>query len=213
MHLAAAATDVMNENNKRILDKIAAVNSIINSYDTTEPPYCFKISYGDETVKQTKQVGMATMSCALVLFIRSFRPSASMRMAGIVIAAAAVIFAIICLVYAVNLQKADVAEINGDSITIKGRMYNYSDISEINGAAMNNLKVMSGGRKVISLNKSWDGCGDLVRWARLHNIPINDHSENSSDELQKKNQTLAAVITVGCVFVAILIVVIKRMVM
>mgnify|MGYP007104144556 CR=1 FL=1 len=72
---------------------------------------------------------------------------------------------------------------------------------------------MSGGRKVLALNKSWDGCGDLVRWARLHNIPINDHSEDSSEALQKRNQTLAAVITAGCGFLAVLIVIRKRMVM
>ena len=175
--------------NRVLLDKIAAVNSLINSYDTTEPPYSFQLRYCEETVKQTRNVGYA------------------------MIGAAALIFSIICIIYASTLDKNCLAEINGDSITVKGRSYNCSEISELRKASMNNLKVMSNGSKVIMVNKSCDGCADLVRWARMHNIPINDHSESSSDVLQKRNQTIAAVMTIACIFIALFIVLIKRMVM
>lgn len=199
--------------NRVLLDKIAAVNSLINSYDTTEPPYSFQLRYCEETVKQTRNVGYAMIGAAALMITRSLRPSASMRVASIIFGAAVLIFSIICIIYASTLDKNFLAEINGDGITVKGRTYNCSEISELRKASMNNLKVMSNGSKVIMVNKSCDGCADLVRWARMHNIPINDHSESSSDVLQKRNQTIAAVMTIACIFIALFIVLIKRMVM
>jgi hypothetical protein len=209
---AAAATDKeMNENNNKLLEKISSVNEIINSFDAGEPPYSFRIKCCAESVKQARQLGYATIACAAVMLARSMRPSASLQTAGLVIAFLAIIYAVYCIVYASRIEKNDIAEISGDSITVKGRTYSCSEISEIKGAAINNLKIMSNGNKIVTLNKSCDGCGDLVRWAKQHNIPINDNNTGNMESFKQKNAVLVAIITVLCIAIAFLIVFLKRM--
>lgn len=200
-----------NNINNRLLEKISAVNEIINSSSAGEPPYSFKLKYCYETVKQTRQIGYCTIACAALILIRSVRPNASLQTAGIIFAFVALFYAIYCMVYASKIEKTDIAEVNGDSITVKGRTYSDSEISEIKGAAINNLKIMSNGTKITSLNKSCDGCGDLVRWAKLHNIPVNDNNTRDMQSIQKKNSVLVAVLVTLAIVIGFLAAFLKRM--
>lgn len=200
-----------NSNNNKLLEKIGAVNKLIETFDVGEPPYSFKLRCCAETVTQTRQIGFCTIGCAAVVLVRSMRPSASLQTAGLVLAFIAIFFAIYCMIYASKIEKTDIAEVNGDSITVKGRTYNYSEISEIKGASFNNLKIMSSGGKIAALNKSCDGCGDLIRWARQHNIPINDDNTRDFEGIKQRNVLITAVLTISCVIIAFLIVFLKRM--
>lgn len=197
--------------NRELLEKISAVNDIINSFDPGDPPDSFRLGYCADTVKQTKQVSYAMIGAGLLVIARSLRPSASARTVGLIFGAAAVIMAIIYIFYAATMDKTVLAEINSDKLTVKGRTYDRSEISEISGGAMNNLKVMSFGKKVLNINKSCEGCGDLVRWAKKNNIPINDRNTSDAQSIRKRNSTLAAVITVMCIVIALVLVFLKRM--
>ena len=203
--------NIDNSVNNLLLEKISALNSLINSFDAGEPPFSFKLGYCKEAVKQTKQVSYWMLGCGCLLISRALRRFAFMRKASIFIGAAAIVMAIVYFIYASKMDKIVLGEINGDSITVKGRTYNSSDISEIKGAAMNNLKVMSYDKKVLSINKSCDGCADLVRWAKKHYIPINDSNTADMQSIQKRNAIIVAVTLVISFIVAFLLVFLKRM--
>ena len=202
--------DNINNINNALLEKISEVNRIINSFDPGEPPQSFTVRYDRNSVKQTKQISYWILGSGFLLIARSLRRSASLKTASVIIGAAAIIMAIVCLVYASTMDKTVLAEVRDDTITIKGRTYDRSDIYEINGAALNNLKVMSDGRKVLALNKSCEGCGDLVRWAKRNNIPINDSNTGDMKSIQQRNSVIAAVTIVVCLIVAFLMVFLKR---
>ncbi|MCR5601992.1 MAG: hypothetical protein K6G33_14795 [Ruminococcus sp.] len=203
--------NIDNNVNNALFERISAVNNIINSFDAGDPPDSFKLGYCADTVKQTKQVCYAMIGAGLLVTVRSMPRSASARSVGIVLGMASFIMAIIYLVYSAKMSSVVFAEINGDKLTVKGRTYDSSDISEISGGALNNLKVMSFGKKVLNINKSCEGCGDLVRWAKKNNIPINDGNTGDAQSIKKRNSTLAAVITVMCIVIAFVIVFLKRM--
>ena len=200
-----------NSNNNKLLEKIGAVNKLIETFDVGEPPYSFKLRCCAETVTQTRQIGFCTIGCAAVVLVRSMRPSASLQIAGLVLAFIAIFFAIYCMIYASKIEKIDIAEVSGDSITVKGRTYSYSEISEIRGAAFNNLKIMSNGTKIAALNKSCDGCGDLVRWAKQHNIPVNDTNTGDIQSIQKRNSVIVAVLVILAMVIGFLVVFLKKM--
>ena len=216
MHHAQAATDKeatadSNNINNRLLEKISAVNEIINSSSAGEPPYSFKLRYCDETVKQTRQIGYCTIAGSALILTRSMIRSASYQTAGLIFAFVAIFFAIYCMVYASKIEKTEIAEVSGDSIIVKGRTYSYSEISEISGVAFNGLKIMSNGTKVVSLNKACDGCGDLVRWAKLHNIPVNDSNTRDLQSIQKRNSVIVAVLVILALVIGFLMAFLKRM--
>lgn len=197
--------------NRELLEKISAVNDIINSFDPGEPPHSFKIGYDRNSVKQTKNVGYGMAGLGVLLILRSLRPSASTRTVSIVIGAVAVVMAVVYIIYASKMSSTVLAEINGDKLTVKGRTYDRSEISEIDGGAINNLKVMCFGKKVLNINKSCDGCGDLVRWAKKNNIPINDRNTSDMQSIQKRNTVIVAAAMIVCFIVAFLMVFLKRM--
>ena len=99
-----------NNINNRLLEKISAVNEIINSSSAGEPPYSFKLKYCYENVKQTRQIGYCTIACAALILIRSVRPNASLQTAGIIFAFVALFYAIYCMVYASKIEKTEIAE-------------------------------------------------------------------------------------------------------
>lgn len=203
--------NIDNNVNNALFERISAVNNIINSFDAGDPPDSFRLGYCADTVKQTKQVCYAMIGAGLLVTMRSLRPSASARSVGIVLGVVSFIMAIIYLVYSTKMSSIVLAEVNGDKLTVKGRTYDRSEISEISGGAMNNLKVMCFGKKVLNINKSCEGCGDLVRWAKKNNIPINDGNTGDAQSIQRRNSTLVAVITIMCIVIALVLVFLKRM--
>ena len=200
-----------NNINNRLLEKISAVNEIINSPDAGEPSYSFKLRYCADTVAQTKQIGYCTIACGALILTRSMIRSASYRTAGLIFAFVAIFYAIYCMVYASKIEKTEIAEVSGDSIIVKGRTYSYSEISEISGAAFNGLRIMSNGTKVASLNKACDGCGDLVKWAKQHNIPVNDSNTGDLQSIQKRNSVIVAVMIIAALVIGFLMAFLKRM--
>ena len=92
-----------------------------------------------------------------------------------------------------------------------GRSYSCNEITEISKSALNNLKLMSNGRNILNLNKSCDGCGDLIRWAKQHNIPINDDSDTSAKAIENNQSVLVLFIILVCMAVAFLIFYMQRM--
>lgn len=134
-----------------------------------------------------------------------------LKKSGYAMAAMAVLCAIFSFINAWSMEKKVIARVDGDSITVKGKSYSYTEINEIKKASLNNLKLMSNGSGILCVNKSCDGCGDLIRWAKQHSIQINDDSDASAENVGKKQNALTAVIVLVCIAVAFLIVFLRRM--
>lgn len=208
---AQAVTDKAMINNKALYDKIAKVNYIINNYDGSLPPFSFELRNSAEVIKANKQSGWCALGLAGIMLCQMFILTRFLRMTGFAMAVMAGICAIISFATASYLEKKVIAEVNGDSIIVNGRTYSYTEITEINRAALNNLKVMSGGRSIFGVNKSCDGCVDLIRWAKQHNIPINDTSDADAKTVEKKQTALVLFIVLICIAVATAMVLLKRM--
>ena len=186
----------MDNNNKALYDKIAYVNYLISSSDVSMPPYSFQLRNSAEAIKINRQCGWSALACGIsVLGMKLFRWD-FFSVSGIILAALCFICAIFSFIYSACMEKAVIAEADGDNITIKGRTYNCGEIEGISKYTFNNLRLMSGGRCILTLNKSCDGCGDLIRWAKQYNIPINDDSSENADNLKKKQAILVIFILV-----------------
>ena len=209
---AAAVTDKnMNNSNKVLYDKIASVNYLIRSYDGSAPPYSFEIRNSAEAVKLNKQTAWSALACGGLVFMQSLLKLTFLRKSGYVMAALAVICAICSFISAWYMENKVIAAVEGDIITVKGRSYSYTEITAISKSALNNLKLMSNVRNVLSVNKSCDGCGDLIRWAKQHNIPINDDSDASAKTVGQKQAALTVICFASAIALAILIYYFKKM--
>lgn len=202
----------INDNSKKIFERIVRVNSVINGCYAGEPPYSFAVKHSADDMKQTRQSAYLMMVCAVPMMLRGIiRSSFHMRMAGIVLAIIAIVTGIISLIAASNMEKKSVAVVEGDYITIKGRPYHHSEISELKKGSLNCLLIMSEGKKIASVGKSWDGCLELVQWAQYRGIAINDDSSVNVEELQKKQGTLVAVVVLGCLVVVTLLIILPKL--
>ena len=189
----------INDNSKKIFEKIARVNSVINGFYAGEPPHSFVIKHSEDDVKQTRQSAYLMILCAVPMLLRGIlRSSSYLHNGGLVLAVVTIVLSAVCLITASNMETKPIAVIEGDYITIKGRQYHHSEISELKKGSVNCLMIMSSGRRIASVGKSWDGCIELVQWAQYRGIAINDDGGTNAEELQKKQTNLVAVIVVVC---------------
>lgn len=201
----------MNNNNKAVYDKVASVNYLIRFYDGSAPPYSFELRNSAEVVKVNRQAAWSALACGGLMFMQSLLNMTFLKKSGYAMAVMAVLCAIFSFINAWCIEKKVIAKIEGDRITVKDRSYSYSEITEISKTSLNNLKLMAGGQRVLIVNKSCDGCGDLIRWAKQHNIQINDDSDASAKTIEKKQYALVLFVMLICFVIAFLIFYMERM--
>lgn len=201
----------MNSNQKAICDKVANVNRLIKYNDGIAPPHSFELRNCQESIKVTKQSGLLGLLCSGLMIVNSLLFLSNFRKYILLLAILGVVSALLSMISAWNMEKNAIASVNGGSITVKGRTYDCSDITEIKKVVLNNIKLVSNGKPVLNVNKACDGCCDLIRWAKQYNIPINDDSDDTTDGIQKKQNTMVATILLICVAVAFMIVFLKKM--
>ena len=175
------------------------------------PPYSFELRNSAEAVKVNKQAAWSALACGGLMLVQSMISLTFLKRSGFVLAVLAVICAVCSFINAWYIEKKVIASVEGDCITVKDRSYSYTEITGISKAALNNLKLMAGGQKVLTVNKSCDGCGDLIRWAKQHNIPINDDSDTSAKTIENNQSTLVVLIILVCMAAAFLIFYMQRM--
>ena len=201
----------MNIDKKAICDKVAKVNQLIKYSDGLAPPHSFEIRYGEESVKASKQaaysglLGVGIMIVNFMLFLSAFRKYV------LVLSVLGAVSAVFSLISAFNMEKQVIASIDGDNITVRGKTYNCSDITEFKKFSMFNIRLLSGSKMILNVHKACDGCSDLIRWARLYNIPVNDDADDGTKDIQKKQTVMVVTVVLACMALAFLIFYLKRM--
>ncbi|MDD7515966.1 hypothetical protein [Ruminococcus flavefaciens] len=68
----------------------------------------------------------------------------------------------------------NIARVIGEELKISDKSYFTCDIERI-CCKNDDVKVISGGKPVLRLTKAHDGCGELMKWARAYEIPIENN--------------------------------------
>lgn len=195
----------MDANNKKLFDRISSVNSIIASNDTAEPPLQFSLKHAKENIKNSDTTCYFLVVCTAPLIMRTLSGAQGSSAFRLIVLGTAILLIILNMINTTVMKKKILAEVNGDSITINRKTYHHSEISEIRKAALNNLKIVSEGNTVVTVNKSCDGCAELIQWAKYYGIRINDDGKKSSGPVQNRQYVLIAV-WVGVAIAAALII-------
>ncbi|MCR5601993.1 MAG: hypothetical protein K6G33_14800 [Ruminococcus sp.] len=83
-----------------------------------------------------------------------------------------VVFLIACIVAVfLNIINENTARVIGEELKIGGKNYFTCDIEQIK-CRNREVKVISGGKPILKLTKSHEGCDELIRWARAYEIPV-----------------------------------------
>lgn len=200
----------MNANQKAICDKVAKVNRLIKNSDGLASPQSFEIRYCEESVKVSMQAALNGLVCVGIMIVNVLLFLSAFRKYILILSVIGGVSAVLSLISALNMKKQVIARVDADNITIKCRTYNCGEIDRISKFSFNNLRLMSGGRCILALNKSCDGCEDLIRWAQRYNIPINDDSSGNADNLRNKQAILTAFIVLISLAAVFIILFLKR---
>jgi len=201
----------MNINKKAICDKVAKVNQLIKYSDGLAPPHSFEIRYGEESVKASKQAAYSGLLSVGIMIVNFMLFLSAFRKYVLVLAVLGAVSAVFGLISAFNMEKQVIASIEGDNITVRGKTYNCSDITEFKKFSAFNIRLLSGSKMILNVHKACDGCSDLIRWARLYNIPVNDDSDDDTKNIQKKQTVMVLTVVLACMALAFLIFYLKRM--
>ena len=93
----------------------------------------------------------------------------------------------------------NMARVIGEELKINEKSYFTCDIDRIS-CKNDDVRVISGGKAILKLTKYHEGCGELMKWARAYEIPI----ENNISEPSVKARVLAAAVILA-VFAAFII--------
>lgn len=193
----------MDDNNRALYDKIAYVNYLIGSFDGSVPQYSFQLKNSAEAIKVNRRCGWSALVCGIsMLGMKLFRWDL-FSVSGIILAALCFICAIFSFIYSACMEKAVIAEVDGDNITIKGRTYNCGEIDCIKGTVMNGLKIVSAGRDIVKFSKTLDNCGELIKWARCNHIKIDDDPDADPKKAQNIYMITAVIVMILAVFIGL----------
>ena len=95
---------------------------------------------------------------------------------------------IIAAVLSVFCGGKGLVHVTGEELRVDGKSYFASDIDRISCKGYD-VNVLSGGRAVLRLKKADKGCEELIRWAKVYDIAI----ENSGGEPSGSVKVLMAV--------------------
>ena len=89
-----------------------------------------------------------------------------------------IVIGIICLVFCVvavfwDSLNDNTARVIGEELKIGQKSYFTCDIECIK-CQNSEVKVISGGKPILKLTKSHEGCDELIKWARFYEIPVDN---------------------------------------
>lgn len=183
---------------------IAAVNAIIGSEDRIAPADEFIVKYSDKHIRQSYQSLAFSLVCTLLLLIISLIRLPNVSIIRFIILGAMMI-ANGAIIFSASLMKKMNIIVRGDSLSVNGKSYSHGDISCFKGTAFNNMKIMSDGSSLISINKSCENCGELARWAKYYDIRIDDNFTDDPQKVQNNFTLFISLFVAACVALGLLV--------
>ena len=188
-------------NNKELLARVSAVNDLIRSNYITPPPEQFAVTQPDMAIKQTMTSAVLSVVTDLLLIANAMLhvKFSTFRL----IIPVCLFFCSIMMFAAVFSMKKFRMDVNGQSITIKGRTYSCGEIDCIKGSSMNGLTIVSGGKDIIKFSKALDNCDELIKWARCNHIRIDDDPDADPKKAQNIYMIIAVIVMILAVFIGL----------
>jgi hypothetical protein len=114
------------------------------------------------------------------------------------------VIAVLITTFAVlrNFLTDNIARVIGEEMKIGDKSYFTCDIERI-CCKCDDVRVISGGKTVLKLTKSHEGCDELIRWARAYEIPVENDLKMPSVPVRILG--IAAVLAVFAVFIVLMI--------
>ena len=180
------------------------VERIINMSSPEPPEHRFIIDIPSQKRSANRAV-LFSSAAALLLDIAVY--SANLRFTGsgdtddrIKIAVGAVLLVLMALAVLSDLLTENIARVTGEELKINEKSYFACDIERI--ACKNyDVKVISGGKPVLKLTKMHEGCGELMKWARAYDIPIENDTEPPSVKFR-----IFAFLSISAIFAAFILI-------
>ena len=181
------------------------VDSIIDAKKIQPPKRSFDISVSSQEKASNKvYLGAAVSGLAGDVLLYFSRRSVEGGNNGLL----EIIIGIVCIIVGLlSLVGGSTVHVTGQELRINGRGYFASDIERISCKGVF-VKVLSGGKSVLSLRKTDTGCDELIRWAKFYDIAIDNVSEAPS-RLTRALLIVGAVLGVAAVTAILILFVIK----
>ena len=164
------------------------IDRIINVKNAAPPKRSFDIEVSSQTRAVNKVwLGAALSGLAGDVVIFFMRRGISGDNGGLAELVLGVLF-IIAAVLSVFCGGKGLVHVTGEELRVDGKSYFASDIDRISCKGYD-VNVLSGGKTVLRLKKADKGCEELIKWAKVYDIAI----ENSGGEPSGSVKVLMAV--------------------
>ncbi|SFW41009.1 hypothetical protein [Ruminococcus flavefaciens] len=195
--------------NNELMARISAVNDLIKSNYITPPPERFALTQPEISIKQCRTSAfLSLLSCTMLAIGTLLSPRFSIF--RLLLPVGLLVSSIISFISISTMKKFRI-DVNGQEITVKGKTCHSSEIDCIKGTVMNSMKIVSGGKDIITFSKTLDNCGELIKWARCNHVEIHDDGANDPKKSQKARELIIALSILLGIVLGILFVFLSRM--